>query len=96
MRLTFRGRKQNAASPQADPYRLGTHLRIPLATLLDQDPVANVFLRSELRLGASLEGWWGLGERGQLRAVMMTGSLVVPWIPDPAESSSARPRPFAA
>jgi hypothetical protein len=85
MRLTIRGRKQIAASRQAGPYRLGTDLRIPLATLLDQDPVANVFLMSELRLGASLEGWWGLGERGQLRAVMMTGSVVVPWIPDPAD-----------
>ncbi|MGA3184074.1 MAG: GNAT family N-acetyltransferase [Candidatus Dormibacteria bacterium] len=85
MRLTIRGRKQTAAVRQADPYRLGADLRVPLAALLDQDRVANVFLKSELRLGASLDGWWGLGSNGQLRAVLMTGSVVVPWIPDPRD-----------
>jgi GNAT superfamily N-acetyltransferase len=85
MRLTIRGRKEPAAARRSEPYRLGTNLRVPLSALLDQDPVANVFLRSELRLGASLEGWWGLGETDRLRAVLMTGSVVVPWIPDPAD-----------
>ncbi|MGD1052505.1 MAG: GNAT family N-acetyltransferase [Candidatus Dormibacteria bacterium] len=91
MRLTFRGRKQSAAGradPErrgADPHRLGADLRVPIAALLDQDRVANAFLRSELRLGAALDGWWGLGERDQLRALLMTGSVVVPWIPDPGD-----------
>src|ERR1035441_3740424 len=85
MRLTIRGRKQIAAPRQADPYRLGADLRVRLATLLDGDAGANVLLRSELRLAASLDGWWGLGERDQLRAVLMTGSVVVPWIPDPGD-----------
>ncbi len=85
MRLTIRGRKQPAAARRSEPHRLGANLRVPVSALLDQDPVANVFLRSELRLGASLEGWWGLGQADKLRAVLMTGSAVVPWIPDPAD-----------
>ena len=86
MRLTIRGRKQPPRpARRADPYRLGANLRIPLSALLDQDRVANVFLRSEMRLGAPLDAWWGVGEAGRLRAVLMTGSVVVPWIPDPAD-----------
>jgi hypothetical protein len=70
---------------RSEVRRIGPDLRHSLSALLDQDPVANVFLRSELRLGAPLDGWWGLGRDGALTAALMGGSLVVPWIPDPAD-----------
>jgi len=63
--------------------RLSPDDTAPLQALLDVDPVQNVYLRSELRAGGSGGGqWWGLGEPGRLRAVMMGGPLVVPCIPD--------------
>ncbi|MGA8015864.1 MAG: GNAT family N-acetyltransferase [Candidatus Dormiibacterota bacterium] len=58
-----------------------------VSALLDQDPVANVFLRSELRLGAQRQSWWALGANGSLRAVMLGGPLIVPWIPDPSDAA---------
>ncbi len=54
--------------------------------LLDADPVTNVYLRSELRLGARGDGWWGLGTNGTLRAMVAAGPLTVPWIPDPSDA----------
>jgi len=62
MKLTIRGMLQLAGRRRADLVRLGPELRAPLTALLDHDPVANVFLRSEMRLGARLEAWWGLGD----------------------------------
>ena len=82
MKLTIRGMRQLAGRRRADLVRLGPQFRAPLTALLDQDPVANVFLRSEMRLGACLEGWWGLGDGEGLRAALMAGPVVVPWIPD--------------
>jgi GNAT superfamily N-acetyltransferase len=52
-----------------------------LSRLLDQDPVATVFLRSELRLAPNVLSWWGLTSNGGLRAALLGGPLVVPWIP---------------
>lgn len=54
--------------------------------LLDGDPVTNVYLRSELRLGAGTDGWWGVGMNGSLRAIVAGGPLTVPSIPDPADA----------
>ena len=54
-----------------------------VARALDADPVQNVYLRSEVRLGSLRTGaWWGLGddEDGGLRSVMAGGALVVPWL----------------
>ncbi|MGA2282977.1 MAG: GNAT family N-acetyltransferase [Candidatus Dormibacteria bacterium] len=85
MKLTIRGMGQRARRRQSDLCRLGPAFRAPLVALLDQDPVANVFMRSELRLGAALEGWWGLGDSRELRAALLAGSVVVPWIPDPGD-----------
>ena len=82
MKLTIRGMCQLTERRRADLCRLGPDFRAPLAALLDQDPVANVFLRSELRLGTPIEAWWGLGGTTELRAVLMAGPVVVPWIPD--------------
>jgi ribosomal protein S18 acetylase RimI-like enzyme len=59
---------------------------VALARLLDRDTVANVFMRSELRLTPNLLSWWGLASGGELRAALMGGPLVVPWIPDPADA----------
>ena len=67
--------------------RLGPAELPAVSTLLDQEPVANVFLRSELRLGAGRQSWWGLGSSGSLRAVLMGGPLIVPWIPDPSDAA---------
>jgi RimJ/RimL family protein N-acetyltransferase len=55
-----------------------------LHTLLDAEPLQNVYLRSELRLAGLGSGqWWGIdGGAGQVRAVLLGGPLVVPWIPD--------------
>lgn len=49
---------------------------------LDADPVQNVYLRSEVRLGSLRTGaWWGLADgSGELRSVMAGGALVVPWL----------------
>ena len=82
MKLAIRGLGRRARHRRADLRRLGPDFRAPVTALLDRDPVANVFLRSELRLGASLEGWWGLGDTSGLRAVLLAGSVAVPWIPD--------------
>lgn len=56
-----------------------------LAALLDEDGLQNVYLRSELRLaGLGAGQWWGVdgGQPGQIRAALLGGPLVVPWIPD--------------
>lgn len=51
--------------------------------LLDADLLRNVYLRSELRLGALRSGlWWGAFDGdAALQAVMVAGPLVVPWVP---------------
>ncbi len=54
-----------------------------LAALLDAEPLENVYLRSELRLGRLGSGqWWGLDGHGEIRAALLGGPLVVPWVPD--------------
>lgn len=51
------------------------------AAVLEVDVVRNVFLRSELRLGALRSGaWWGIQHDGELRSVLAAGSLAVPWL----------------
>lgn len=54
----------------------------PLAALIDREPVTNVYLRSELRLGFDAGDWWGAFEDDELTAVVLGWSLVVPYIPD--------------
>lgn len=50
--------------------------------LLDRDPIDNAYLRSELRLGNLEQGlWWGVTGGGDVRAVALGGSLVVPYVP---------------
>jgi uncharacterized protein len=53
-----------------------------LAVLIDREPVTNVYLRSELRLGFEIGDWWGAFEDQALTAVVLGWSLVVPYIPD--------------
>lgn len=54
-----------------------------LAALLDAEPLQNVYLRSELRLAGLGSGqWWGLDGHGEIRAALLGGPLVVPWLPD--------------
>jgi uncharacterized protein len=53
-----------------------------LAVLIDREPVTNVYLRSELRLGFEIGDWWGAFEDEALTAVVLGWSLVVPYIPD--------------
>jgi len=65
-------------------WRLDADDAPALSELLDADVLQNVYLRSELRLGALSTGqWWGVGTEGRLRATLLGGPLVVPWVPDP-------------
>ncbi len=65
-------------------WRLDADDAAALYELLGDDVLQNVYLRSEVRLGALNTGqWWGVGSRGRLRATLFGGPLVVPWIPDP-------------
>jgi RimJ/RimL family protein N-acetyltransferase len=62
--------------------RLGPAHADRLAALIDREPVTNVYLRSELRLGFEVGDWWGAFEEDELTAVVLGWSLVVPYIPD--------------
>jgi RimJ/RimL family protein N-acetyltransferase len=54
-----------------------------LAQLLDEEPLQNVYLRSEVRLAGLGNGqWWGVDGHGRLKAALLGGPLVVPWVPD--------------
>ena len=62
--------------------RLGTAHAGQLAALIAREPVTNVYMRSELRLGFEAGDWWGAFEDDELTAVVLGWSLVVPYIPD--------------
>jgi GNAT superfamily N-acetyltransferase len=62
--------------------RLGPPHIGQLAALIDREPVINVYLRSELRLGFEAGDWWGAFEEDELTSVVLGWSLVVPYIPD--------------
>jgi len=65
------------------PRRLTPDDGPALRALLDRQPVQNVYLRSELRLAGLGSGqWWGLDGQGEIRAALLGGPLVVPWVPD--------------
>jgi len=80
--------------------RLGPAHAGQLAALIDREPVINVYLRSELRLGFEAGDWWGAFEESELTSVVLGWSLVVPYIPDletaaplaHALAASAQPR----
>ena len=80
--------------------RLGLAHAGQLAALIDCEPVTNVYLRSELRLGFEAGDWWGAFEENELTSVVLGWSLVVPYIPDleaapplaQALSAGAQPR----
>lgn len=55
--------------------------------LLDADPVAHAYLRSELRLGVERADWWGVRDGDRLRAVLLAGPLAVPCIPGAADAA---------
>jgi len=68
--------------------RLSTRDAAAVLDLLDGDPVGNVFLRSELRLGALAGGsWWGVERRGPISGVLHGGPLVIPCVPDPDDAA---------
>jgi RimJ/RimL family protein N-acetyltransferase len=62
--------------------RLGPAHTEQLRALIDREPVTNVYLRSELRLGFEAGDWWGAFEENDLTSVVLGWSLVVPYIPD--------------
>ena len=68
--------------------RLGPADLAELSRLLDTDPVMNVYLRSELRLGPGTGLWWGLCDEGAIRAAALGGPLLVPCMPDPADAAA--------
>jgi hypothetical protein len=68
--------------------RLSTRDSAALLDLLDGEPVANAFLRSELRLGAiSGGGWWGVERRGHISAALLAGPLVIPCVPEAEDAA---------
>src|SRR5476649_817509 len=71
-----------ATSSALSVSRLGPADAAQLAALIDREPVTNVYLRSELRLGFEIGDWWGAFEEDELTAVVLGWSLVVPYIPD--------------
>jgi uncharacterized protein len=75
--------------------RLGPADTDRLAALIDREPVTNVYLRSELRLGFEVGDWWGAFEDDALTAVVLGWSLVVPYIPD-AEAAPPLAQALAA
>lgn len=75
--------------------RLGPADTDQLAALIDREPVTNVYLRSELRLGFEVGDWWGAFEDEELTAVALGWSLVVPYIPD-AEAAPPLAQALAA
>jgi uncharacterized protein len=75
--------------------RLGPADTDQLAALIDREPVTNVYLRSELRLGFEVGDWWGAFDDEQLTAVVLGWSLVVPYIPD-AEAAPPLAQALAA
>ena len=80
--------------------RLGPAHAGQLGALIDHEPITNVYLRSELRLGFETGDWWGAFEDDELTSVVLGWSLVVPYIPDieaaaplaQALTASAQPR----
>ena len=69
------------------PRRLTLDDGPAVRALLDADRLQNVYLRSELLLGGLASGqWWGIdgdhGAQNTVRAVLLGGPLVVPWVPD--------------
>ena len=52
-----------------------------LQRLLDVEPVANVYLRSELQHGIDAGEWWGIRDGDAMRAAILAGLLAVPCIP---------------
>jgi GNAT superfamily N-acetyltransferase len=58
-----------------------------ITRLLERDRVANVYLRSELRIGPPVSGWWGIADDdGELRAVVLATGLAVPAMTDVADA----------
>ncbi|MBV8300954.1 MAG: GNAT family N-acetyltransferase [Candidatus Dormibacteraeota bacterium] len=68
--------------------RLDAGERPRIEALLDSDPVGNVYLRSELRSGSWTAPWWAVGDGDTLRAVVLSGSLAVPCIPDARDATA--------
>ena len=52
--------------------RLGPAHTGHLAALIDRDPVNNVYLRSELRLGFDAGDWWGAFAENELTSVAVS------------------------
>jgi GNAT superfamily N-acetyltransferase len=64
-------------------WRLGPSDTAAVHSLLDADRLRNVYLRSELRIGGlGSAQWWGVGEPGRVRALLMGGPLVSPFLPE--------------
>jgi len=79
--------RDNRQVAQLALCKLGPADHAGLARFLDRDPVSAAYLRSELRLNPSAPSWWGVADSArELRAALLGGPLVVPWIPDPADA----------
>jgi uncharacterized protein len=59
-----------------------------LDALLQQDPVGNAYLRSELRMGMQSGEWLGVFDGDSLVATILAGPLAWPYIPGPEAASA--------
>ena len=73
---------------QLTAMRAGPRDIAALQRLLERDPIATVYLRSELRLNLASGPWWAIGSGSELSACALGGPLTVPWIPDPSDASA--------
>jgi ribosomal protein S18 acetylase RimI-like enzyme len=62
--------------------RVGPTEAAALERLLDGNPVHNVYLRSELRMLGTAAPWWCVSDGAELRAAVLAGPLMVPYLPD--------------
>ena len=66
--------------------RLSANDIVPLQALLMREPIINVYLLSEISEGRVGPDWWGITDDGKVRAAMLSGPLVVPYITDEADA----------
>ncbi len=78
--------RHNRVMAELTVGRVGPAETAALERLLDGDRVANVYLRSELRLLGTAAPWWCVSDGAELRAAVLAGPLTVPYLPDPADA----------
>ncbi|MBV8193918.1 MAG: GNAT family N-acetyltransferase [Candidatus Dormibacteraeota bacterium] len=79
-----------------DAGRLNSADEHEVQRLLDDEPVENAYLRSELRRGIVGGEWWGVHDGAGISAAVLAGPLAVPCIRDQDDASLLAEAAFAA